>query len=453
MERKIAKRSMLDGPRASASGRLIRRLAVTFTTALVGLLRAQAPGPPLSLQEAQALALKNHPQVLAAQATYLRANEVTTEMRSAYFPAINGVMTGALANIDARLGAGVLNDPRLFNHFGTGITLSQLITDSGRTPNLVANARFLAQASQANYQANRYDVLLAVDEAYYEVLLSQQLIDVAQQTVATRQTVVDQVTQLTRNQLKSQVDLSFAQVNLSDAQLMLIRAKDRLATAYANLGQALGTNQVREYQLSRQPMPPPPPDNPDPLISEAYRNRPELASLRLQREADQKFVYAERDLKRPTVSLLGVGGALPWIEPGNANPNIPPEYGSAAVNVNIPIFNGRLYSAREQAAEYQLQATNQRVRDLEDRIARDVRTAWEHARTAFEAIAPTEQLLKQANLALNLSQGRYDLGLASIVELTQAQLGQTQAQVQNLNSQYDYTEAYAGLQYTIGNLR
>lgn len=398
------------------------------------------------------MALKNHPQVLASQANYLRAGEIVTETRSAYYPAVNGNITGAQANPSARLGAGVLNDPRLFNHFGSGVALSQLITDSGRTPNLVANSRLQAQASQQDYQATRYDIVFAVEQAYYEVLLSQELIKVAEQTVATRQTVVDQVTALTQNQLKSQVDLSFAQVNLSDAQLMLIRARDRLATAYANLGQALGTNQAIEYQLTPEPIPPSPPGSPDQLIAEASQNRPEVASLRLQREAAQKLVYAERDLKRPTVSLIAVGGTLPFIEPGNANPNIPKEYESAAVNVQIPIFNGRLFTARRQAAEYGLQETDQRLRDLQDRIARDVRTSWEHARTAYEAIAPSQQLLAEANMALNLSQGRYNLGLASIVELTQAQLGQTQAQVQNLDVQYEYAEAYAALQYTLGLL-
>lgn len=398
------------------------------------------------------MALKNHPQVLASQATSLRAGQITRETQSAYYPILSGNITGAQANISSRLGAGVLNDPRLFNHFGSGLTLSQLITDSGRTPNLVSNARLQAQASQEDYQATRYDVILSVDQAYYEVLLAQQLVIVAQQTVATRQTVADQISELTRNKLRSQVDLSFAQVNLADAKLMLLRAQDRLQAAYAALGQALGTQQSIAYQLSDQPMPAEPPANPEPLIAQAFQNRPELASLRLQVQADQKFVYAERDLKRPTVSFNAVGGALPYINPGNANPNIPTGYESAAVNVSIPIFNGYLFTARRQAAEYQLQASNQRVRDLEDRVAQDVRASWARARTAFEAITAAQQLLTQANLSLDLAQGRYNLGLASIVELTQAQLGQTSAQVENLNVKYDYQEAYAALQYTLGLL-
>lgn len=433
----------------------MKRTTIVATTILLtspGLLTAQAAGPSLSLHDAEALALKNHPQVLASQATYLRADQITREAKAAYYPTVNGDVTGAQANVNSRLGAGVLNDPRLFNHFGSGLSLSQLITDSGRTPNLVANAKLQAAASREDYHATRYDVILAVDQAYYEVLLAQQLVKVSQQTVATRQTVVDQVSQLFKNQLKSQVDLSFAQVNLTDAKLMLLRAQDRLTTAYAGLGQALGTQQATQYQLVDEAVPPPVGESADPIIAQAFRDRPELASLRLQQEADQKFVYAERDLKRPTVSLIAVGGALPYINPGNANPNIPKEYESAAINVQIPVFNGHLFSARSEAAEYQLQATEQRLRDLQDRIAQDVRTAWARARTAHEAIAATAELVQQADLALNLAQGRYNLGLSSIVELTQAQLNQTQAQVENVNAKYEYQEAYAALQYTLGGL-
>jgi outer membrane protein len=232
--------------------------------------------------------------------------------------------------------------------------------------------------------------------------------------MATRQAVVDQVSELTRSKLKSEVDLSFAKVNLSDAKLMQLRAQDRISSAYAALGQALGSQQSVRYRLSDEPMPPEPSGDAEALIAQAFQNRPELASLRLQKEADQKFVYAERDLNRPTVSLAAVGGALPYIHSGNLNANIPAEYEAAAVNVHIPVFNGHRFSARRQAAEYQLTATEQRVRGLQDRIARDVRTSWERARTSFEAIGATQQLLAQANLALDLAQGRYNLGLSSM---------------------------------------
>jgi len=427
-------------------------IRVTLLAVVPVLVCGQTTAPPLTLTEAESMALKNHPQVLASQANAARSGQLVTEARSAYYPAVNGVVTAAQATVNSRLGAGVINDPRLFNHFGAGLNLSQLVTDSGRTYNLIANAKLTSQASQKDVQATQYDIVIGAAQAYYEVLLAQELVKVAQQTVRTRQTVVDQVTELTKNQLKSQVDLSFAQVNLSDAQLMLIRARDRLATAYANLAQALGTTQTVEYQLSAQAMPPAPPATLDDLIARADTNRPELASLRLQEQAAQKFAYAERDLKRPTVNLSAVGGTLPYINPGNANADIAEGYEAFAINLQVPIFNGHLFTARRRAAEYALTAAQQNLRNEQNAVARDVRAAWEHAKTSYEAIAPSQQLLAQANLALNLAEGRYNLGLASIVELTQAQLGQTQAQVQNVTAQYDYQEAYAGLQYALGEL-
>ncbi len=426
---------------------------IRFAAALI-VFAVSGGAQTLTLAEAEALAVKNHPRLLASEAGYLRADQITVQAKSAYFPSLNGEITGAQANQDARLGAGVLNDPRLFNHFGSGLSLSQLITDSGRTPNLVANARLSAQASREDSRATRYDVIVGVDQAYYEVLLAQQLVRVAEQTVKTRQTLVDQISELTKNKLKSNLDLSFVQVNLADAQLMLIRANNQLTVAYASLGQALGSGDAVHYQLAEPPKHTDPPGtDAEPLIQEAFRNRPELASLHLQTEADQKFVYAERDLKRPTVNLTAVAGVLPFIQPGNANPNIPNEYESAGVNVQIPIFNGRLFSARRQAAEYQLQATEQRARDVQNRIANDVRTAWAKATNSYQAIAASDRLLEQAKMALDLAQGRYDLGLSSIVELTQAQLGFTQAQVENVDAKYQYQEAFAVLQYTLGLVR
>jgi len=432
--------------------KLARRAMTWWMVVTPAYLYAQGQPPQLSLADARAMAVKNHPRVLASQATVQRAGQMVVEAKSAYYPTLNGDITGAGSVLNARIGAGLINDPRLFNHFGAGVTLSQLITDSGRTPNLVATSRLQGQAAEQDARATNYDIIFGVDQAYYETLRSQQLVLVAQQAVKTRQTLVEQISELYKNKLRSEVDLSFAQVNLADAQLMLIRAQDQLNTAYARLGRALGTNEAIHYRLAEQPMPPPPPTDEQRLIAQAYQNRPELASMRLQSEADQHFVRAEADLKLPTVSFIGVAGALPWIEPGNANADIPEGYGAAAINVTIPIFNGHLFTARRRAAEYQLQAANQQVRDWENRIAQDVRASVENARSAYQAIATSEQLVKQANLALDLAQQRYNLGLASIVELSQAQLGQTQAQVENVNAKYGYQEAYAALQYALGLL-
>ena len=97
--------------------------------------------------------------------------------------------------------------------------------------------------------------------------------------------------------------------------------------------------------------------------------------------------------------------------------------------------------------------SDQRLRDEQQRVSRDVRVAWASTNDAFQRIDVTAQFLRQAALALDLAQGRYNLGLSSIVELTQAQLNLTEAEIENLNAKYDYQTQYAALQYTLGLLR
>jgi outer membrane protein len=270
--------------------------------------------------------------------------------------------------------------------------------------------------------------------------------------VAARQLLVDQVTSLAQNKLRSQLDVSFASVDLAQAKLMLIRAQDGVQQAFAELTRALGLDQQQTYKLTEEPLPPSPPADSSDMVAQAFQQRPELAGLRLERDAAQRFERAEHDLSYPTVSLVGVGGFIPYIHQLTAVPT-PPEYESAAVNVEIPIFNGGLFTARREAARFKAQAADQRVRDLEESVARDVRVAWSDSTTAYHQLDVTAELLRQATMALDLAQGRYNLGLSSIVELTQAQLNLTQAEVENLGAKYDYQKSYAVLQYATGMLR
>ena len=398
------------------------------------------------------MALQNHPQIQAAQHEAAFSSQQIVEARSAYFPTVNADLTGSGANRDARIGAGFITTSSLFDRFGAGFTFTQLITDLGRTKNLVASSRLQAQAGAQNVQATRYDVLLQVNRAYFDVLHAQALIRTAQETIKTRQTVLDQVTQLAQNQLRSQLDVSFASVNVSEAKLLLIQAQNSLDESYAELARAIGADRVVDYQVQEEPVPPTPPANPDDLVAQAIANRPEFASLRLSRDAAYKFAEAEKDLKRPTVNAVGLAGYIPYIEQLNSQP-IPAEYAAGALNISIPIFNGHLFTARHEAALDRAMEADQKLRDEQLTLSRDVRLAWANASTAYQRIDVTVQLVQQANMAVNLAQGRYNLGLASIVELSQAQLNQTQAEIENLSAKYDYQSQYQALQYTIGELR
>jgi outer membrane protein len=427
-------------------------LALVLSTA--GCLLAQPAAPvALNLRDAEAMALKNHPQVLAAQHASSAMNQKIDEARAAYYPTLEGDVTGSQANTRARIGAGFLTDPSLYDRIGQGITLSQLITDSGRTPNLVATSRLEAGAAAQTAQATAYDVLVRVNQAYFGALRAQALVKVAQETVKARQLLVDQVTALYDNKLRSELDVSFVDVNLSQAKLLLLQAQDEVQNTAAELTRALGAQQAAAYRLEEQPLPPSPPSNPEDLVAQALSARPELASLQLSRDAAYRFENAEKDLSRPTASLVGVGGYMPYIDQLNLPRVIPPEYEGVAVNVEIPILNGGLFKARRQESHFRALEADQRLRDEAEAIARDVRTAWSGSTTAYQRLDVTAELMRAAALAVDLAQGRYNLGLSNIVELTQALLNQTAAEIDNLNAKYDYQSAYATLQYTFGALR
>ena len=235
--------------------RLTKLLGIA-TVAFVGGRHAYAQAPPrLTLQDARELALKNHPQIQAAQDELGFANQQIVINRAPYYPEVSGEITGSQGNNLSRIGAGDLSASRLFDRFGQGVVIHQLVTDSGRTPNLVASARFNAQATAHDLDATRYNVLLAVGRAYYDVLHAQAVVKVAEQTVAARQTLSDQVTELARNQLKSQLDVSLVDVNVSEAKLLLIRAQESVQQALAELGRALGSDQPANYQLVDEPLP------------------------------------------------------------------------------------------------------------------------------------------------------------------------------------------------------
>src|SRR5579872_252655 len=338
-----------------------------FVLALLGAfgLGAQVPAR-LTLQQAEALAVQNHPQIQAAQEEVAFANEQIVINRAPYYPLLTGELTGSQGNDLSRIGAGELSASRLFDRVGQGVIVTQLITDSGRTPNLVASARFNAQATAQTLNATRYDVLLAVNRSYYDVLHSQAVVKVAQETVAARQTLADQVTELARNQLKSQLDVSFADVTVSEAKLLLINAQNNVQQAFAELGRAVGSDQPVNYTLVDEPLPPGPPTTPDDLVARALNNRPELASLRSSRDSAYRFFEAEKDLSRPTVSAVAVGGAIPYINTPAASP-IPTGYEGVAVNASIPVFNGHLFSARREAARQRALETDQRLRDQQER--------------------------------------------------------------------------------------
>lgn len=436
--------------RCGQSGQRERAQAKTYATHMTAVLLIATLGQAqetlhLTLPEAEKTAVRNNPHITAAQLNAAAAAQVPAQYGAAYQPNVVGSLTAVGADSGSRLAAGGLNNPVVYNRLGSGISVSQMITDFGRTSNLVAAAKFHASAEDQQTQLSKEQVLLATDRAYFAALRAESVLKVANETVAARQLVSDQVTLLAKSHLKSALDVSFANVNLGEARLLLAGAQNDLKSATAELATAMGIQGQMNFVLADEPMPDALPDTVDALIQEAIQKRPDLVGLRLEQTAAERNYKAERALMFPSIGVIGTAGFVPG---GEAT--VPGRYGAIGLNVTVPLFNGGLFKARRSEAELRTRAAEQRVNDLRNQVVRDVRVAYLNAETAFQRVGLTAQLLQQAQLALDLAQRRYDLGLSSIVELSQAQLNLTSAQIATVGAKYEYQGLRAVLSYQVG---
>jgi len=418
-----------------------RLIAALLGFALVGTAQTARR---LTLEEAEELALKNHPAVTASRFAAEAAGEEPAQARAARFPIVQGNLTGAGAPDNTRLAAGAINNPVIYSRLATGFTVNQLLFDFGRTSHLVASSRSSAQAEEQNHQATRNAVLLEVDRAYFEILRAKAVLKVASQTVSARQLVVDQVNELERARLRSGLDLSFARVALEEAKLLLASAVNQLQAGEANLSEALGFASPQQFELADEPFRVEPLSLPE-YEQRALRNRPDLKARSLDAEAAREHALAEKTLSYPQVNAMASAGWIP--ERASA---LRAGFGAVGLNVNLPLLNGGLFKSRQSEARLRESAAKERVKVLENRIARDIKVAWLNVNNAVERVALTESLVKQAIQTVELAQSRYELGLSSIVEYSTAQLSLTSAEIQHANAKYDYQLQRAVLNYQAG---
>jgi outer membrane protein len=427
----------------------VRYLLFVLVLVLVLDLRGEEP-LPLTLTQAHESALKNHPRISVADLRALAARQVAREARSGFFPNVYGsVVAVGTARENTRLAAiGGLNNPSIFERNAEGLTVSQLITDFGRTANLTGSAKLHAQAEENNAQATREQILLEVDAAYYQALQAQAVSRVANQTIATRQSFLDQVNALATNKMRSELDVSFARVNLEESKLLLSKAQNDLDAAFSSLSALMGFRESKTYRLAEEPLPPDISTNASVFVEQALQARPDLLRLRNERDASLRFAKAERAARYPTIAAVGSAGVIPV-----RDAQLPSDYAAAGLTLNLPLFAGGLYSARQKEAELRAKAADENVRDAENNAIRDVRIAWLNARNAFDRLSISSQLLANAKRSFSLAQARYTNGASSIVELNQAQLNEISAEIEYENTKYEYLLRLSALNFQTGSLR
>jgi outer membrane protein len=434
--------------------RTLRGLALT---ALLAMLAATAAAQPLTLKQARQAALANRPLVRAGDLSAQAAGRNTAQVEAARYPQLTASITAADAyretttqdgkevTLDSRIAAGGLNNPTVLRRESNGLYLSQLVTDFGRTSSLIESARLSEQAQLRQAQATRAQVLLEVSEAYYAALGAQGVLAVANKTVEARRVLYDRVSVMARSKLKSELDVRFAQIGLDDARLLVLKAGNALQGAFARLSTAMGYRDARQFDLVDDPSAPSPPEDLAPLLDQAIAARPDLASLRAEREAAAKSAQAAGALRYPTINVYAAAGVTPY-----GDDRLSREYGAIGINLSMPLFDGGRISALEDQARLKASALAENLREAENGILRSVRLAWLDARSGFENIAITGRLREASAQALVLAETRYNLGITSIVELNQAQLSAIDSELASTRARYQYLADRAVLDYQLG---
>jgi len=420
-----------------------------------------ADQPVLTLEQAKRLALENSPSLQAGSDNVGAAREIVTEARAGYMPALTASLTAAGAKsygsrqdnvaastLQPRITAGALNTPTVLDRAAAGVTLTQLITDFGRTDNLVESAKASLSAAQNGLEDERQRLLLQVTTDYYRVLEAQATLRVANQTVQERSNLFDQISELQKNKLKSQLDTSFAGVELEQARLLVLQAHNAVDASQAQLLQTLGLARPQYASLQENTASvAAPPDSVEPLVQEALDERPALQGLRDRALAADRAARAQRALSYPVLSAIGAAGTTPYGDSRTSE-----NYAAGGVNLSIPIFQGGRLDAQYHEAQFRAHQAEDELHGAEFAVTRDVRVAWLASTAGYQSLDVSEKLRTTADSALELAESRYHLGLSSIVELNTAQLNAVQAEIAAIRARYEYLVEQAALQYQLGKL-
>ena len=404
--------------------------------------------PPLTLAQAETIAIANQPRMLAAQLRARASVQRIREARSNLYPTIAFNATGVgVADTGTATAAGALTTSSISDRFAYGGNLVQLVTDFGRTSALIASSRSNAEAQADLATLTMAQLKLNVRKAYYEVLGSEAVLHAADDALNNRKLISRQIGALAQSQLRSTLDVNFAGVLESEAELAVVRAQSTVQQMRVHLASTMGLQQPIVALVADVALPAPLDADPTSLLPQADTQRADLGAAQAEQKAAAQFALSEKRLSYPTLSAAGVAGEIPFHDHTLHN-----NYAAAGFNLNIPVFNGGLFAARRSEAELEANARTRDAEELKLEVNEQVRDGWYRADEAFRSLDVSARLVAQSKEALRLAKARYDAGLGSIVELNEAQLNETSAEIGAADATYSYLMSRADLDYAAGLL-
>jgi outer membrane protein len=401
--------------------------------------------PPLTLDEALVLARQN-PNLAQAQASVLQAQGGVGIARSGFLP--TGTAGGRAGWTATSLGAAP--SFALYDTYNASISLNQTLWDFGRTLGAYLAARDQERAARAEVDATWSTVELSVRTAYYTVLATEALVDVANQTVASNQRQLDLAQGLFDVGQRPRFDVTTANVNLQQSLITQITTLDGVTLARIQLSQAVGKD------VSKRPLllPTVPADidlEISRLMDEAMGMRPDLKAAEFQISAADQNLSAAKSAWYP---ILGVSANYLW-----NNSRYPVAGGLPAPDANSwsilatitwPFLNGGGDMARVDVQQGVVASTKASRDLLLLQVRTDVEQAVSGVKEARARREVSKTLVGQAKENLELAEGRYQAGIGTIIDVTVSQTSYTNAQAQEVKALFDLATAWAQLEHAVG---
>jgi outer membrane protein len=403
--------------------------------------------PKKNLAQCIEIALRQHPDLKAAAATVDVGHARTWGVIANVLPQVSAdysasqrhssVSTRTSGPLGPQGQAGT--QPQTFDYYSTGVSLSQILFDFGQSLNTIRATRATEHSIEADASTTRETVVFDVKQSYFNLLTAKRLLGVADENTVQSQKHVDLAQGRLDIGLAARFDVTQAQLQLTNAELVQVTAQSNVAVAIETLRNALGldgplefdivdTLDIHDVRLDE-----------DKALALAYDHRPELLSQRFQEVSLSEQIAAIRKNYLPNVT----GGAS-YIWSGDSYP-LQSSWNIGAA-VNFSLFNGGLTTAQVGEARATLANLRYREHRLRQQIALQVRQAVLNLAVAHKSIRVSEKGLQQARENGELAEGRYKTGLGNIIELTDAQTALTVAEGANVQALSNYKTAIAALE-------
>jgi outer membrane protein len=419
-----------------------RRTLLAALLALAAALpagRAAADGP-LTLEQAVATARAHQPEIMAARAQSRAARARADQSRAALLPQVTGT-------------AGYANSGPTSKLLGTGeswygnLGASQTIWDFGQTWNRWGAAGATADAQAATEQASVQSLLLAVRVSWFQAAVSRDLVEVARRTLANREAHLAQVKAFVEVGTHPEIDLAQARADRATAVVALIGAENDLATARAQLNQAMGVTGPSDYELAptQEAALTGEEATLEALLEEALAHRPDVVAQVKLLEAQQASLRAVRGSYLPTLAASGKIGesAIGLDQPFH-------DSWSLGVTLTWQLFQGGLTSAQDQEAQANIDVLAAQEEALKQQIRLELEQARLGVRAARATLEADHELVENAQALLRLAEGRFAAGLGSAIELSDAQVASSSAQAQEVKARFSLATARAQLSKALG---